>query len=47
MIQGKEGLLGLFLIIMGLSMFLMCSVYYKTKGKCNMRGDDIWFPLYF
>ena len=31
MIQGKEGLLGLFLIIMGLSMFLMCSVYYKTR----------------
>lgn len=31
MIQGKEGLLGLFLIIMGLSMFLMCLVYYKTK----------------
>lgn len=31
MIQGKEGLLGLFLIIMGLSMFLMCLVYYKTR----------------
>ncbi len=31
MIQGKEGLLGLFLIIMGLSMFMMCSVYYKTR----------------
>lgn len=31
MIQGKEGLLGLFLIIMGLSMFLMCLVYYKSK----------------
>lgn len=31
MIQGKEGLLGLFLIIMGLSMLLMCLVYYKTK----------------
>lgn len=29
--QGKEGLLGLFLIIMGLSMFLMCFVYYKSK----------------
>lgn len=31
MVQGKEGLLGLFLIIMGLSMLLMCFVYYKTK----------------
>ncbi len=31
MIQGKEGLLGLFLIVMGLSMFLMCLVYYKVK----------------
>lgn len=29
--QGKEGLLGLFLIIMGLSMFLMCFVYYESK----------------
>lgn len=32
MIQGKEGLLGIFLIIMGLSMLLMCLVYYKTKA---------------
>lgn len=32
MIQDKKILIGLFLIIMGLSMFLMCLVYYKT-GK--------------
>lgn len=31
MIHGKEILLGLFLIIMGLSMFLMCLVYRKTR----------------
>lgn len=31
MIHGKEVLLGLFLIIMGLSMFLMCLVYQKTR----------------
>ena len=29
--QGKEGVIGLFLIIMGISMFLMCLVYYKTS----------------
>lgn len=29
--HGKEVLLGLFLIIMGLSMFLMCLVYQKTR----------------
>lgn len=31
MMHGKEVLLGLFLIIMGLSMFLMCLVYQKTR----------------
>lgn len=31
MMHGKEVLLGLFLIIMGLSMFLMCWVYQKTR----------------
>lgn len=31
MMHEKEVLLGLFLIIMGLSMFLMCLVYQKTR----------------